>query len=269
MENSNFLQMAKYLLKLEKSAYKKCKKIKIKVTDKGFKDLLTTMDTTIEKYLISSLSKDFPGVKIVSEEFNSKVKAEGTYFSVDPVDGTVNFANNLIDLWAIQIAYVENDVTVASAIYLPKFGEYYAAKGVGAFKNGKSFKVQQKSPEHSLVCIDSDSNASDCKIINALDKKVLRFRALGAGCIHSTMTAEGNLGGFVEFDGHSWDLLSGFLLMEEAGCVRKSVFGHHIFANTEELLTIIEDALKETTTERHKRAKWKTKAALPQNIKKK
>lgn len=246
MKSLNYFDMAKYLLKLEKIAYKKCSKEKIDVKDKGSHDLLTTLDTSLEKFIIKDLNKNFPSVKIVSEEFNSSAKARGTYFVIDPVDGTINFANSIC-LWGVQIAYIEDDVTVASAIYSPAMGEYMAAKGFGAYKNNKKFTITPKDAIHSLTCLDINDFEFEYAMMKSLRDKVLKFRAIGACCINCIFMAEGCYGAYVQFDANPWDILPGFLLIEEAGGLHETVDGYHLFASKPETMELLRKTVKANT----------------------
>lgn len=246
MKPLSYLDLAKYLLKLEKLAYKKCSKEKINVTDKGSHDLLTTLDTSLEKFIIKDLNKNFPNVRIVSEEFNSSAKARGTYFVIDPVDGTINFANGIC-LWGIQIAFIEDDVTVASAIYSPTLGEYMAAKGFGAYKNNKKFTIVPKGPLHSLTCLDINFADFDYAMFQSLRDKVLKFRVMGACCVNCIFMAQGCYGAFVQYDANSWDMLPGFLLIEEAGGLHEFVEEYHLFASKPETMELLRKTVKANT----------------------
>lgn len=245
MKTLNNLDIAKYLLKLEKKAYKVCSKQKIDIKDKGSHDLVTSLDTSLEKFIIKELNKNFPDIKIVSEEFNSSAKATGSYFVIDPIDGTINFANGINYLWGIQTAYIENDVTVASALYNPMVGAYYAAKGFGSYKNNKKFEVAKKDPLHSLTCLDISNFDFYQGMEKSLKDKLLKFRSNGACFTNCILMAEGCYGAYVQFDTHPWDILPGFLLIEEAGVLHEKLNGHHFFASTPETMKVLKSALKE------------------------
>lgn len=246
MKTLNNLDIAKYLLKLEKRAYKICSKQKIDVKDKGSHDLLTSLDTSLEKFIIKDLNKNFPSVKIVSEEFNSSAKATGTYFVIDPVDGTINFANGINCLWGIQIAFIEEDTTVASAIYSPIIGEYMAAKGFGAYKNNKKFETIKRSPLHSLTCLDIDNFELYQATEKKLKNKILKFREMGACCVNCIYMAEGCYGAYIQFEANAWDILPGFLLIEEAGALHETINGYHLFASTPETMKVLKNTFKST-----------------------
>ncbi|MBE7076187.1 MAG: inositol monophosphatase family protein [Clostridiales bacterium] len=261
MKISNNLQMAKYLLSLLIKANKKFKKLDIKVEEKDVHDLVTTMDTSIENFLIEKLLKTHPGIKIVSEEFNKKSTAKGTYFVIDPIDGTVNFANNLFNLWGIQIAYVENDVILASAIYFPDTkNKFYSAKGFGSFKNGKKFVVKKKDPDRALIGFNVHEIDFQYKASKMLKKKVLKLRDVTTSCVNSYMMAEGQLGGVITNDGKPWDIIPGILLMEEAGCLHKFIDGHHVIASHEDTFKLLVETVAKCSSPVMKKAKLKTPA---------
>ena len=242
----NNLKMAKFLLKIEKNAYKFAKKQGISVKDKGASghDLVTNYDTSIEKFIIKQLDKNFPGVKIVSEEFCYDVKPEGTFFVIDPVDGTINFANNIFDRWGVQIAYVENDETLSSAIFNPKLGEFIAGKGEGAYKNGKRFVVQKHDLQHCLLSIDAHAEETG-KALNILEKHVLKFRKTGAACVDHLFTAQGNFGVYIECICKPWDYIPGEIFCKEAGCALNRIGRYHLIGCSTNVLNQIEKILKD------------------------
>ncbi len=271
----NYLEIAKYLLKIEKWAYKSVNNSKIDLKDKTpdteFKyfDIVTNYDTTIEKLLLSKLNKDFDNPKIVSEEFNSKEQAKGTYFVIDPIDGTLNFANN-IDIWSVQIAYIENDEVVASAIYSPS-ASYFSAKGFGAYKNGKRFFVEKKPLNHLLYNIGTKYPHFN-KIFLALKGICLQQRCFGVASIGLAWIAEGKLGAYImEETSHPWDYLPGLLLTKEAGCYCETVENLIVFANSEEAfkeiaVTLKEEYSKHYSNEYSKKSSSQNKTTKPKTV---
>ncbi|MDE6583533.1 MAG: inositol monophosphatase [Clostridia bacterium] len=271
MENKEYQKIADFMLKTIKKAYKVCSKQKIEVKDKNEFDLVTTLDTSIEQYVLDKINKKFGDVKVISEEFNSKVEAGGTYFVIDPIDGTINFANG-IDAWGVQMAYIEDNETKAAAIYRPNDGaEYIAIKGCGAYRNGKKFVCTVKPPLKSVYAIELKNIEYENKACAYLYDKLLRYRRLNASCINSIYTAEGNFGAYIAQNGNPWDIRPGNLLMEEAGCFHKDVGRATLFASSQEILDILEKAhefasvaLKEPT----KTAKPATKTTATKTTKK-
>ena len=66
-------------------------------------DVVTNFDYAVEKYLIEKMNEHYPTFTVVSEEFNTTSEQTDNCFIIDPIDGTINFANK-IPLWGIQVA---------------------------------------------------------------------------------------------------------------------------------------------------------------------
>lgn len=238
------LNMAKFLLALEKKAYRYAKKQNIAVRDKGDgHDLVTNYDTSIEKFVLDRLHKRFPDVKVVSEEFYSDIKPEGTFFIIDPVDGTINFANDIDDRYGIQMAYVENGTTLSSAILLPKIGEFIAGKGEGAYKNKKRILVKKNDLAHCLLALDAHVEET-CKILPVLKDAVLNFRRTGAACIDHLFAAQGHFGVYIECICKPWDYIPGEIFCQEAGCALKQIGRYHLTACSTQVLNKVIKILK-------------------------
>ena len=77
---------------------------------KGSDDLVTTIDIAFEENIITQLKALYPNIDILSEETHFTQPKQNTYFTIDPLDGTVNFANHL-PLYGIQLAFVEKGIT--------------------------------------------------------------------------------------------------------------------------------------------------------------
>ena len=76
-------------------------------TKGGENDLVTSLDLEIENYLINEIKNNYPDFDIVSEEFNTNGEVTDNCFIIDPIDGTVNFKNN-IDMHGTQICLTYN-----------------------------------------------------------------------------------------------------------------------------------------------------------------
>ena len=141
----------KFLIKIAKQASKLVTdSFMVNAKDEN-NDLITDFDLEIEKFLIQKLNKQYPDYKIISEEFNTNQKQTENYFTIDPIDGTINFANGL-PLWGIQIAMVKNFKTCASVLYFPKINQLYYADESGAYFNGKLLDLSTtKTPSKPLI----------------------------------------------------------------------------------------------------------------------
>ena len=244
-EKMDYLKIAKYLLKLEKRAYKLIKNKNINVQDKNTNDIVTNYDLAIEKFLIHELNNNYPDVKILSEEFNAKENINTTYFTIDPIDGTKNFANGN-ENWGIQIALIEDSEPVACAIFMPFFGSYIAGKGCGAYKNGKRMFTVSRELKYTLAEVnhfnlDSLNKNARTTFINS----ILEVRDCGASCKIYVSLAEGSLGLKLDYGKcNLWDIMPGILLSNEAGCITKKYRNWLVTATSEENLNQVIDILK-------------------------
>lgn len=115
-------------------------------------DLVTEADVNAELFITAQLKARFPGALIVGEEacsdnpelLNGLGEAE-LAFTIDPVDGTFNFASG-VPLFGVMLAVVVKGETVAGIIYDPVGKDWLmATKGSGAYirqANGDSDAVK-------------------------------------------------------------------------------------------------------------------------------
>ena len=147
-----------FLLRMVEDAETIISEGKIKVNEKGSDDLVTNLDLEVENYIISNIKKEFPDFDIVSEEFNCSKTLSQNCFTIDPIDGTINFANGMAN-WATEIACIKNGELVASIIYMPLLDEYYfAVKGEGAFLNEEKIKVKPSAISMSIYSVNGSHN---------------------------------------------------------------------------------------------------------------
>jgi len=162
------------------------------VTQKGLEnDLVTDLDVKVEEYLIKKINDNYPNFDIVSEEINYNKNITNNCFVIDPIDGTINFANGL-PLWGIQIACVAEFETVAAVIYLPKMNELYYASEDGAYLNDIVIKSSVVPIKNTLYSIDGTNNLP---IMEKMRPFSSGRRNLGAACVSMAFVSSGRLHG--------------------------------------------------------------------------
>ena len=209
------------------------------VKQKGEKDdLITNLDLKIEKYLIKEINKKYPTFKIVSEEYNTNNQLTDNCFVIDPLDGTINFANHL-PLWGIQVACIVNSVVVAAVIYLPKINELYWASEKGSYLNGKPIKANIVPIKNTLYAIDGSNNLP---IMTQMRPHSSGRRNLGSVCVSMAFVACGRLHGALFRSDKPWDYLPGLYIAKQAGAVTLDEPGFHCAAMNEEFINILKKA---------------------------
>ena len=203
--------------------------------DKG--DLVTNLDVEIEKYLIGEIQKNYSDYTIVSEEFNSDNHTTDNCFIIDPIDGTINFANGL-PLWGIQIACRKNGKTIASVINLPKLGEFYYADETGAYLNDQKISIREVPVKNAIYSIIGKNSLPPTeKMRNNYSKN---HRNFGAACVAFAFMASGKIHGVNFRIEHPWDYEPGIFICEMAGAKVKNKEGFHAVAMNQEFLDILE-----------------------------
>src|SRR3979409_2307677 len=117
-----------------------------KITNKeGINNPVTEADLASEKIIFETIKADFPDHFILSEEAG-EIKMDSEYkWIIDPIDGTVNFANG-IPICCVSIAVEHNGQMIMGAVYNPNMNEFYfAQRGYGATLNEKKIKVSDKT----------------------------------------------------------------------------------------------------------------------------
>lgn len=189
----------------------------------GPNDLVTEVDKASEALIMNIIRENFPDHFILSEEIG-EVKMDSAYkWIIDPIDGTVNFANG-IPLCCVSIGIEKEGKMIMGAVYNPMMNEFFfAEKNAGAFLNDKSIHVsEQKEVLHSCLVtgfpytyLDVENGPLD--IFARLIRKGIPVRRLGSAAIDLCWVAAGRFDGFYEHKLNAWDSAAGFLLVEEAG----------------------------------------------------
>lgn len=208
--------------------------------DKG--DLVTNFDYEVEKFIIDKINRAYPNYKIISEEFNSSEVWSDNFFTIDPIDGTINFAHNL-PFWAIQVACVSEGKLCASVIYLPTMNELYVADSSGSYLNGERIKVSDIEAKKCLYSIEAKEKEA-LKCIEKMETPYPLQRKFYCAALEFAYVACGKLGGISIMCDTIWDYLPGCLLVEKAGGKIVHENRLHIAACSDEMVNMLYNCCK-------------------------
>ena len=124
------------------------------VTVKGVSDYVTQVDYQVQEFLKERLREEWPDFQFMGEEKdNSDIDFDGTFWILDPVDGTTNLIHSFQHS-AISLALAEGGQILFGVVYNPYSGECFTARrGQGAFCNGSPIRVSGADRlEDSLLC---------------------------------------------------------------------------------------------------------------------
>jgi myo-inositol-1(or 4)-monophosphatase len=189
----------------------------------GINNLVTEADFASDKAIRSIIKTAFPDHGIVSEESSEKVTQSDYRWIIDPIDGTVNFANG-IPLCCVSIGLEFQGAMLMGAVYNPVMEEFFfAEKEKGATLNGEKISVSIKSHLITSCLVTGfpytylEQPNGPLEVFSKLIKKGIPVRRLGSAAMDLCWVAAGRFDGFYEHELHAWDSAAGFLIVEEAG----------------------------------------------------
>lgn len=186
-------------------------------------DLVTQADYESEEAIFEVIRQTFPGHYILSEE-SGEIKMESNIkWIIDPIDGTVNFANG-IPICCVSIGVEQDGQMILGAVYNPIINEFFfSERGQGATLNDKIIKVSDNDDVLRSCLVTGfpysflDVPNGPLEVFNKLIRHNIPVRRLGSGAIDLCWVAAGRFDGFYEHNLKAWDSAAGFLIVEEAG----------------------------------------------------
>ncbi|MFG6666508.1 inositol monophosphatase family protein [Halomonas sp. HNIBRBA4712] len=186
-------------------------------------ELVTDADVAVDTFISKELDKHFPGELQLSEELSPEqgLGTKAPLWVVDPIDGTVNFAQGLRHV-AISIAWLEEGVGKVGVVHAPFLNETFTAcEGGGAFCNGKPIKPSGASElSATLVGTGFPYDRAARKALMPRLESILThcqdIRRNGAAALDICDIACGRLDAYVETVS-PWDFAAGWVIAREAG----------------------------------------------------
>lgn len=189
----------------------------------GINNLVTEADHASEKAIIGVIQNEHPDHFILSEESGEVVSDSEYKWIIDPIDGTVNFANG-IPICCVSIGVEKAGKMELGAVYNPFMQEmFFAQKGYGAWLNDKRINVSDKEQVIKSCLVTgfpytyAETKNSPLQVFERFIKRGVPVRRLGSAAIDLCWVAAGRFDGFYEHKLQAWDSAAGFLIVEEAG----------------------------------------------------
>jgi len=195
---------------------------------KGSHDVVTATDRASEALLAEILlGEGLPGDALLGEEGGARgVAGASRLWIVDPIDGTVNFANG-IPLFAVAIGLVVDGEPLVGVVYDPIRDELFAAeRGAGATLNGAPIHVSAKRSLGESVCATSLQRGAGMALVASIALAARSTRALGTSAIALAWVAAGRIDAYVQDANLSlWDIAGPGVIAVEAGAVVEGLNG--------------------------------------------
>lgn len=192
---------------------------------KSKRDVVTNADFASERLAIDAIKARFPGDAILAEESGEHagvLRDDGSHngrtWVIDPLDGTVNYANG-IPYYCVSIGLVVDEVPTIGVIFDPARDDLYSAAVDGpAMLDGEPIRASAKETLSdyvvSLAVIGRGGLARERKIA-----PLIRIhRRMGSAALALVYVANGRFDAFVQNGGLSpWDVAAAGLIAERAG----------------------------------------------------
>lgn len=189
----------------------------------GINNLVTEADHASEKAIIDVIRDVYPDHFILSEETGSLASDSNIKWIIDPIDGTVNFANG-IPICCVSVGVEKDGEMILGAVFNPLMKEFFVAeKGEGAMLNGNKITVSNKGEVKSSCLVTGfpytylDMPNGPIQVFEKLIRQGIPVRRLGSAAIDLCWVAAGRFDGFYEHELQAWDSAAGYLMVQEAG----------------------------------------------------
>ncbi|MBK7890240.1 MAG: inositol monophosphatase [Bdellovibrionales bacterium] len=211
---------------------------RLKSVDEKFQaGLVSEADRESEDTIKSLIHGQFPDHQILGEETGLSSGSGGAWkalWMIDPLDGTTNYVHR-VPFFCISMGLeVEIDgrrELLAGVVDAPLMNwRYHAIRGQGAFLNGNSIAVSNRTEFREGLFATGFSNSDNTldqqmELLLEVIRKARGIRRLGAAALDLCMVAEGVFDGFWERNLQPWDTAAGVLIAREAGAVATDFSG--------------------------------------------
>jgi fructose-1,6-bisphosphatase/inositol monophosphatase family enzyme len=192
---------------------------------KSARDVVTEVDHLSEELIIGAIKAEFPRDGILAEESgeHAAVKAptgrhNGRVWVIDPVDGTINYANG-IPFFCVAIGLVIGGRPSVGVIHDPARLETFSATVDGSARlDGRPVAASDKEKLSDFVISMALSGRSAASRSNAVRKAIRVPRNMGSAALSLAYVGNGRFDAMVQQGGLSpWDVAAAGLIAERAG----------------------------------------------------
>jgi myo-inositol-1(or 4)-monophosphatase len=207
---------------------------------KSAKDVVTEVDHLSEALILDAIRATFPADALLAEETGEHPAAAGhaptsgvgRVWIVDPLDGTINYANG-IPFYCVSIGLAESGRPVVGVVHDPVRRETFAATASGrafltnpASPSGVQITASPKEAISDLVVSLALSGRSTTSRSRAVRRAIRASRSMGSAALALAYVANGRFDAMVQQGGLStWDIAAAGLIVERAGAVVTDLAG--------------------------------------------
>jgi myo-inositol-1(or 4)-monophosphatase len=210
------------------------------IDHKSARDVVTEVDHLSEALIMDAIRTAFPGDAILAEESGAhhaagadasaeavaQQLAGGRTWIVDPLDGTINYANG-IPYFCVSVGLVVDGRPSVGAVHDPMRGEtFWATAGGPAFLGDREIHASRKERTLDYVVSMALGGRAVATRARAVRRLVRASRNTGSAALALSYVANGRFDAFLQSGGMSaWDVAAAGLIAERAGAVVTDAHG--------------------------------------------
>lgn len=203
---------------------------------KSKRDVVTNADYASERLVIDAIREAWPDDQILAEESGEHtglsrtsrggIAGSGRTWVIDPLDGTVNYANG-IPFYCVSIGLVASATPVVGVVFDPARGELYDATADGPARlDGTPVAASPKEALTDAVVSLAVIGKGGLSRERRIAPRIRIHRRMGSAALALAYVANGRFDAFVQNGGLSaWDVAAAGLIAERAGAVTTDIGG--------------------------------------------
>lgn len=200
---------------------------------KSKRDVVTNADYASEHLVIDAIRARFPDDAILAEESGQHagmLRDDGSHngrtWVIDPLDGTVNYANG-IPFYCVSIGLVVDDHPAVGVVLDPARGDLYsAAVDGGAYLGAEPIHASSKETLSDYVVSLAVIGSGGLMRERRIAPSIRIHRRMGSAALALAYVANGRFDAYVQNGGLSlWDVAAAGLIAERSGAVVTNLAG--------------------------------------------
>ncbi|HUR17232.1 MAG TPA: inositol monophosphatase family protein [Candidatus Limnocylindrales bacterium] len=212
-----------------------------RIVHKSEHDVVTEVDEMSEQLIISSIRSAYPHDGFLAEESGTTAAiapvsqsgvesdvdpAAQRVWIIDPLDGTVNYANG-IPVFCVSIGLVIGGQPVLGVVYDPTRDELFTAQaGHGARLDDQPIRQPQKEKLSDYVVSIALSRVGWSDRERKVRRRIRVSRSMGSAALALAYVGNGRFDAFIQSGGLSlWDICAAGLIAVEGGATVTTLDG--------------------------------------------
>lgn len=213
---------------LLKQRYERVERIDLK----SRRDVVTEVDYASERLILDAIRARYPQDAILAEESGhhkragSGDQATGRLWVVDPLDGTVNYANG-IPYFCVSVALVDGDHPAVGVVHDPMRADTYSVTADGrSTLNGEAVSASDKEALADFVVALAIIGRGGIGRERRISREIRIPRRMGSAALSLAYVAGARFDAYVQNGGLSlWDVAAAGLIAERAGATVTDLAG--------------------------------------------